>query len=107
MLSFVAGSLSIRRPATFRCRCSALRKNREHHLDIDDLIAGGAAPGPAYYLHVIELLPVVERDNLHAALTQQRDDRIAIGQRPRREFGAIGYHVSNDVDRKSAVLQNG
>ncbi len=59
-----ACNLSIQRPASFRCCRSALCKNREHRLDIDDLIAGGTAPRAAYYLHVVELLPVVERDDL-------------------------------------------
>src|SRR5450756_1365041 len=97
MLSFAAGHLSIQRPASSRCCRSCLRKNREHRLDVDDLIAWGAPPRPATYLYVVELLPVVERDKLQAALTQQRVDRVALRERPRRESGAIGYHVSDDV----------
>src|SRR5450759_1811995 len=48
-----ACNLSVQRPASFRCCRSALCKNREHRLDIDDLIAGGTAPRAAYYLHVV------------------------------------------------------
>lgn len=80
-----------------------LGKHRKHRFDIDDFIAWRSPPRSPRHFHVIELFPVIERNNLQATFKQQGDDGIRVWQRPCLQLRAIGYHVLDDVGGRALV----